>query len=308
MEKSSQEKMEKETSEDIRLGDLLKKTREELHIELDEVVATTKIQRHYLEVIENEEWSELPSQVFVKGFLRAYADFLGLNKETVIDQYLRSSSGDKFEPKPLTKKRFQPERPYLVIILPVLALAFIVAFTYMSKKDISIIELAVQYLGAKSPVEKNEHRGEKEEREKRGTSIKQDTTHQEERETETFPVEDEEEVDGARRVALESKPVEDIIIPEETTIPIEGDEEKPIVPRFILTANVKSLTWVAIGIDDEPKREYLFKPGETLRWTANKGFDVLIGNAGGIEFFFNGKEIGKLGTQGEVVRLKLPEE
>ena len=306
MEKSSQKKMEGQRSESIRLGELLKKTREELHIELDEVAATTKIQRHYLEAIENEEWSKLPSQVFVKGFLRSYAGFLGLNKETIIDHYLRTSSVEKFEPKPLTKRRLQSEKPYLVIILPVLALAFIVALTYMSKKNISIIEMAVQYLGAQSSVEKKENRGEKEDREKRETIIEQDTTHQEEREKEMLPVDDEEGGDDASKIALPSKSVDDAVILEDRTIPIERDEEKAPVPRFILTANVKSLTWVAIGIDDKPTREYLFQPGETLRWTANKGFDILIGNAGGIEFFFNGKEIGQLGAQGEVVRLKLP--
>ena len=307
MEKSSQKNIENETPEDIRLGDLLKKTREELHIKLDEVVATTKIQRYYLEAIEDEEWSKLPSQVFVKGFLRSYADFLGLDKETVIDHYLRTSSVEKFEPKPLTKRRLQSERSYLVIILPVLALAFIVALTYMSKKDISIIEMAVKYPGEQSPVEKNENRVEKEDIEKRGAIIEQDTTYQDDREKETLLVEDEQAKDDMSKIALKSKSVDDTITLEETTIPIERDEEKLLVPRFILTANVKSLTWVAIGIDDKPTREHLFQSGETLRWTANKGFDILIGNAGGIEFFFNGKEVGKLGAQGEVVRLKLPE-
>ena len=300
MEKSSHKKMEKETPEDISLGNLLRKSREELHIALDEVVATTRIQRHYLEAIENEEWSKLPSQIFVKGFLRSYADFLGLDKETVIHHYLRTSSFEKIEPKTLKKRRSQSERPYLIIILPVLALALIVALTYMSKRNISIIEKAVQYLGAQSPVEK------KEDVEKREDTTAQDTTDQGDREEETLLLEDEEVVE-VNKNALKSKSIDDTIPLEEPTIPIEGNEEKPLLPRFILTANVKSQTWIAIAIDDKPAKEYLFQPGETLRWTADKGFDILIGNAGGIEFFLNGKEVGELGAQGQVVKVKLPE-
>ncbi|GAG11961.1 unnamed protein product, partial [marine sediment metagenome] len=51
----------------------------------------------------------------------------------------------------------------------------------------------------------------------------------------------------------------------------------------------------------------LFRPGETMRWTAEDSFDILIGNAGGIEFSLNGNPIGHLGAEGKVVRLKLPE-
>ncbi|MBC8462695.1 MAG: DUF4115 domain-containing protein, partial [Deltaproteobacteria bacterium] len=94
---------------------------------------------------------------------------------------------------------------------------------------------------------------------------------------------------------------------EEPTIPKERKDEKPLSPRFLLTANVNSRTWIAIYIDDEPVKEYLFQPGETMRWTANKGFDILVGNAGGIEFFLDGKAVGHLGPEGKVARVRLPE-
>jgi hypothetical protein len=51
----------------------------------------------------------------------------------------------------------------------------------------------------------------------------------------------------------------------------------------------------------------LLQPGETVEWTADEGFDILVGNAGGIEFSLNGDPLGYLGPEGKVVRLKLPE-
>ena len=296
MEKPSLKKKEKEIPEDISLGIFLKKFREERHIELDEVVEATRIQRHNLEAIENEEWSKLPSQVFIKGFLKSYAEFLGLDKKTVIHHYLRTSSFEKTTPEALKKIRPQLIRPYLIIIIPVLVLALIVALIYLNKRNISVTDKAFQYLGAQSPGEKME-----------GIAEKGDNKGQNEREKETLPLEDKIVVDEVNKTTLKSKPVDDIIVLEDSTIPMKREEEKSLLPRFILTANVKSRTWIAICIDDTSVKEYLFQPGQTPRWTAEKGFNILVGNAAGIEFFLNGKEVGNLGAKGQVVRITLPE-
>jgi hypothetical protein len=66
-------------------------------------------------------------------------------------------------------------------------------------------------------------------------------------------------------------------------------------------------TWVQIYIDEEPPKEYIFNPGETHVWRANQGFDILVGNAAGIEFDFNGEKIANLGEPAKVVRVRLPE-
>jgi cytoskeleton protein RodZ len=55
-------------------------------------------------------------------------------------------------------------------------------------------------------------------------------------------------------------------------------------------------------------KEYVFAPSDTPEWEAEKGFELLIGNAGGIVLEFNGKKMDNLGKQGQVVRIKLPEE
>jgi len=296
MEKASLKKKEREVPEDISLGIFLKKFREERHIELDEVVEATRIRRHNLEAIENEEWSKLPSQVFIKGFLKSYAEFLGLDKETVIHHYLRTSSFEKTTPEALKEIRPQSGRPYFIIVVPVLVLALIVALIYLNKRNISITDKAFQYLGTQSPGEKME-----------GIAEKEDNKEQDDREKETLLIENEVVGDEVNKTILKSKPIDDTIVLEEPTIPIKNEKEKPLLPRFILTANVKSRTWIAISIDDTSVKEYLFQPGQTPRWTAEKGFNILVGNAAGIEFSLNGKEVGNLGGKGQVVRITLPE-
>ena len=61
-------------------------------------------------------------------------------------------------------------------------------------------------------------------------------------------------------------------------------------------------------MDENNPKEYIFKPGSRPQWTATDGFDILVGNAAGVEFDFNGKRIKDLGGMDKVVRVRLPED
>lgn len=58
-------------------------------LDISEVEDRTKIRAKYLRALENEEWSLLPGSAFTKGFLRTYADVLGLDSRLLIDEYKR---------------------------------------------------------------------------------------------------------------------------------------------------------------------------------------------------------------------------
>ncbi len=154
MDKSHNNRKAEGIPEDTSLGSLLRRSREERHIDLDEAASATRIRRNYLEALENEEWSKLPSQVFVKGFLRSYAEFLGLDKEMVRNCYLRTSPSQKYQPRVLKEVSPQSGRWHLTITIPVLALALIAAIIYLQRSNISIVGKAFQYLEMQSIVEK----------------------------------------------------------------------------------------------------------------------------------------------------------
>lgn len=69
------------------IGARLKMRREELGLSLSDVQAATKIRSRYLEALEADEWSAIPGDVYIKGFLRTYANFLGLDGEELVAQY-----------------------------------------------------------------------------------------------------------------------------------------------------------------------------------------------------------------------------
>jgi cytoskeletal protein RodZ len=77
----------KKSVETLTLGEKLKKIRSERRISLTDISRFTKIQLKYLENIEEGLYEKLPSDVYVKGFLKNYAKFLGVNGESLIRLY-----------------------------------------------------------------------------------------------------------------------------------------------------------------------------------------------------------------------------
>ena len=60
-------------------GSTLKQRREARHLSIEQVAVQTRIRAHYLQALENDDLSAIPSMVQARGFLRIYSEFLGLN-------------------------------------------------------------------------------------------------------------------------------------------------------------------------------------------------------------------------------------
>jgi cytoskeletal protein RodZ len=77
------------------IGSSLRETRVRQGLELAEAEAATKIRAKYLRALEDERFEVLPSQAYVKGFVRTYADYLGLDGQLYVDEFnSRFASGD----------------------------------------------------------------------------------------------------------------------------------------------------------------------------------------------------------------------
>ncbi|NTU50686.1 MAG: hypothetical protein HGA87_07440, partial [Desulfobulbaceae bacterium] len=73
----------------LTFGERMKKLRDERRLSLSEVSKATKIQVKYLEYLEDGVYLKLPADVYVKGVLRSYAIFMGLNELALIKQFER---------------------------------------------------------------------------------------------------------------------------------------------------------------------------------------------------------------------------
>ena len=70
-------------------GSDLKKIRDELGVSLEEIAEVVKVRMAYLRAIEEDRFEKTPSRIFLKGFLRAYAQYIGLDADTVASRYLK---------------------------------------------------------------------------------------------------------------------------------------------------------------------------------------------------------------------------
>jgi cytoskeleton protein RodZ len=69
------------------IGNSLREARVRQALEFPEIEQATKIRGKYLRALEDENFEQLPGQTYVKGFLRTYADYLGLEGQLYVDEY-----------------------------------------------------------------------------------------------------------------------------------------------------------------------------------------------------------------------------
>jgi cytoskeleton protein RodZ len=93
--------MASESGGELHIGNSLKEARTRAGLDIRTVEEQTKIRTRYLRAMEAEEWSVLPGHAYVKGFLRTYANLLGLDADALVDEYRRTVEGAQASPVPL---------------------------------------------------------------------------------------------------------------------------------------------------------------------------------------------------------------
>src|SRR2546428_2250381 len=71
----------------VEIGNALRSVRERRGLELREVERETRIRERYLAALEEERFDVLPARAYAKGFLRVYADFLGLDGRLIVEEF-----------------------------------------------------------------------------------------------------------------------------------------------------------------------------------------------------------------------------
>jgi hypothetical protein len=94
------------------IGTSLREARVRQGVDLLEAEQSTKIRSKYLRALEDERFELLPAQTYVKGFLRSYADYLGLEGQLYVDEYnTRYVAGEEEAPlRPRRTRQTQAHR------------------------------------------------------------------------------------------------------------------------------------------------------------------------------------------------------
>jgi Helix-turn-helix domain len=132
------------------IGTSLREARLRQGLDFPELEQATKIRGKYLRALEDEEFDVLPAQTYVKGFLRAYADYLGLDGQLYVDEYnSRYVVGDEdapFRPRRQAARTRSPRIQARVVLLTLAAIVlvtglFIVAWNWGSAEPQKVVGL-----------------------------------------------------------------------------------------------------------------------------------------------------------------------
>ena len=93
------------------IGNSLREARVRRGVEFAQAELATKIRGKYLRALEDEQFEVLPAQTYVKGFLRTYAEYLGLDGQLYVDEYnSRFVAGGAHEPHIARRSAARPQR------------------------------------------------------------------------------------------------------------------------------------------------------------------------------------------------------
>jgi cytoskeleton protein RodZ len=120
------------------VGELLQERREDLGLDLDEIGAMLRIKPAYLAALEQGRTHDLPGPTYAIGFVRAYADFLGLDSEAVLARFKAEAAGvtarpDLALPMPLGERSLPGGA--LVLVALIVALCGYGIWYYLSTEE-----------------------------------------------------------------------------------------------------------------------------------------------------------------------------
>src|SRR5919201_2639534 len=118
------------------IGSSLREARLRQGLDFPEVEQATKIRGKYLRALEDEQFSVLPAQTYVKGFLRSYAEYLGLDGQLYVDEYnSRYVVGEDEAPLRPRRSPARSRSPRLqsrVVLLTLLGIALVTALVIVA--------------------------------------------------------------------------------------------------------------------------------------------------------------------------------
>lgn len=271
-------------------GDYLRSIREKKEITIEELSRQTRIRPEIIERLEAERESELPGPVFVKGFIKSIAEAIGADPSEALkgfkDDESRSGTGHVILPAAGPHKRSS----MATLVLSIGVIALVILSTMM------LIRWWSAAPGSDTPAE---------------TPSPSPSTDL----PSSSPAPSDTSVTG-ESAPLEaptvSSPVDQLKAETDTGGSVVKDLEterprfsRPSAPLQLKASAIED-TWVKVIRDQEKPEEYFLKSGDRLELEAQSVYNLLIGNAGGIELELNGKPVRLPGKSGQVVTLQLP--
>ena len=260
----------------------LKEKRETLGISISDLYEITRIDKNYLIEMEKGNFEIMPD-VYMRAFIRKYADAIELDHTEIIKKYEAAQSGKTVDEKtnPESKSEAKEEisefedeseskiavisetnyNPYIIIgfiVAIVLIGYFYYTFIYSDNNEIIVEQRSEDIISGRNS------------------------------ETKT------------PRFELKNSNSE---------VEANNNSEANIglakTDSLSLKINALDTVWFRTQIDKAKKDEFILNPNRSKTLNAKSQIDILVGNTGGIEFILNGKKLEFKGKKGEIRNVRI---
>jgi cytoskeleton protein RodZ len=268
------------------IGRLLEHKRKEQGLSLEEVEQATKIRKHYLMGLEHDDYAVLPDAVYARGFLKTYANYLGLDGEAFARELKstrkpRSERGIDYNSRPETdfdqplmsasglagtRKRKVSTSAIVTLLVALLVLATVIGALYFVGRG---VQASKDDPPAAPPRQEQQNVADRDRAAENGRATEDDGGVEEN-------ADDKEERAGAGQSVL----------PDTLQVAIDV-KERP--------------SWILIRADGTTAYEQIAQPGFSQTFEAERELYIKSGDAGAVKVEINGQDVGELGPPYEIV-------
>ena len=259
------------------VGYTLRQERERQNLSISDIEQGTSIRALYIEAIENGEYDKLPGKIYTKGFIKNYAKFLEMDVDAIVkefatdmaeleDEEAAANAAVVGEENSATEKKIEPEK--------------------ISKPEKKSVGYSIQ---------------------------------EENRRPSSFLIVAAVVLIAAIAGGLwswlssssgdiaavnppqQTQPVAPAPTPPADPTPVaNANPEPPPSDKFVIQGHFSDRCWILVTVDGEVVQEGVFEGGQNLSWEGKENITFRLGNAGGVEFFRDGKSLGVPGGIGEI--------
>lgn len=291
------------------VGDKLRAEREKQNLTVKDIEKGTSIRALYIECIEKGDYEQLPGEVYTKGFIRNYANYLKLNATELVHEFVAERHPEKAAAAPVAqaaKVKVAPAAPQKEQASKARETAAAAAQPAAAEEKKAPAETKAAPAPAAAPRKapqrpaapaRQEHKARKAAPVQRSFSA---------------PSSDSNRgkfiilavvlvvVVGVAAYLLGSSSSETPAPASQQAQQQQAAEPQKTYDGVEVTGKFSDDCWIEVKADGKVVYEGTLKKGDSMDWKGQENVTVRAGNAGAVEFTVNGKELGKAGKEGQV--------
>ena len=286
-------------------GEKMRREREMRGVSLEEISGSTKIGTRSLKALEEEDFEKLPGGIFNKGFVRAYARFLGLDEEQAVTDFEAAWREHEVEHGPVLEVQAESEEKEaeassnrLLTIAVIVLLAVVAAGAvkyFLGKRAASAAQASTPESHDISPSAVSA----KGQTPATSSSISEPPESSKANSTSNVSADRRNSPEPSEKVVASAAASASAGSPEVSP----GVNSPPANSAILLEVTAHEDSWLSVSADGKSLGQGILSAQKSRKIRANKEVRLRVGNVAGIEVSFNGKPVNVDGEPKQVKEL-----